>query len=542
MAAFLHPGVYVLETPSPARSIEGASTSTAIFVGDTERGPTTPTRVTSRTDFTRLYGGYMRSDTGASGYSPTLAYTMDAFFGNGGTDCYVLRAMSSASTAATASRTIAPTPPATGPSFKVVASSPGVWANAPATGTPAGVYVVTLPSTDADTQKFRVVVIHVNPDQAVTNPPSSPQIVEDWDRLSTSPNDENYVVDVLKRSAFIRYDETVATAAPPALDGVSGLSAAQILALVGVATGLAGGQGGATTAQASEYQLSLLDDLDDASLLILGVNVKDDSLIPALNSAGLSYVQTRPLRDLFMVGNLQRHGGLSLASLATDAVITEFDGLTRSDFAAHYFPWVFVSDPVGVGKDPLIAVGPAGVMTGVYARTDALRGVWKAPAGVEATLLGVRKLEYNILDINQDRLNPKGINALRLQPGAGPVAWGARTMRPNSEWRYINVRRMAIFLRKSIYNGIQFAVFEGNDEPLWAALRLTIGGFMDSLYRQGAFAGGSPSEAYFVKCDSETTTPTDQLAGVVNVLVGFSPLRPAEFVVVKLSQIVKSGG
>src|SRR6185369_14318161 len=128
-------------------------------------------------------------------------------------------------------------------------------------------------------------------------------------------------------------------------------------------------------------------------------------------------------------------------------------------------------------------------------------------------LLGVRALEFNVQDIQQDVMNPLGINALRNQPSAGAVSWGARTMRPSSEWRYINVRRMAIFLRKSIYNGIQFAVFEGNDEPLWASLRLTIGGFMDRLFRQGAFAGSTPKEAYFVKCDSETTTPSDQLAG-----------------------------
>jgi len=293
----------------------------------------------------------------------------------------------------------------------------------------------------------------------------------------------------------------------------------------------------------ADLQLNLLDDISDASLLVLP-SVHSDGNVPTLNQAGIGYVLTRAHLDLFYIGSLSRHTDQALATGAAQAAVAEFQAgsLPKTDFAAVYFPWMSVSDPVGVGKNPTIPVAPAPTMAGVYARTDATRGVWKAPAGVEANLLGAAALDFNIQDIQQDLLNPVGINALRNIPGAGFVSWGARTMVPSSQWRYINVRRMAIFLRQSIYNGIQFAVFEGNDEPLWASLRLTIGGFMDSLYRQGAFAGSSPSEAYFVKCDSETTTPTDQLAGVVNVLVGFSPLRPAEFVVVKLSQIVQGGG
>jgi uncharacterized protein len=139
-------------------------------------------------------------------------------------------------------------------------------------------------------------------------------------------------------------------------------------------------------------------------------------------------------------------------------------------------------------------------------------------------------------DLHSDELNPKGVNALRQIPGAGRVVWGARTMLPSSEWRYVPVRRTAIFLRTSIYNGIQWAVFEPNDEPLWASLRMSIGAFMETQFRNGAFAGRTKDDAYFVKVDATTTTPDDQAAGVVNILVGFAPLRPAEFVVVKLSQ------
>lgn len=176
-------------------------------------------------------------------------------------------------------------------------------------------------------------------------------------------------------------------------------------------------------------------------------------------------------------------------------------------------------------------------MAGLYSQVDGRRGVFKAPAGTEVLLGGVRALSFDVLDVHQDSLNPRAINALRRIPNAGLVVWGARTRQPNTEWRYIPVRRTAIFLRKSIYNGIQWAVFEPNDERLWQSLRNTIGAFMDVQFRNGMFAGTTSSVAYFVKVDAETTTPDDQAAGIVNILVGFAPLRPAEFVVVSLQQM-----
>lgn len=535
MAAFLHPGVYVLEVGSPPRSIEAASTSTAIFVGETERGPTTPVKLTSRSDYTRQFGGYLRQNTAINGNSPTLAYAMDAFFGNGGTTCYVLRATSPK----TGSIATAFLKDVSGPTLQVNATSPGGWANG---GTTNGVQVAFLASSDASALRFRIVVGYTPLEVGIQ------QIVEDWDRLSISPDDENYVIDVLKRSLYILWDPGTTPAVPTIFTALLGdgtpTSANILLTFAGGTRGLTGGAGGETDAALpGDYPMNQLDDISDASLLILP-SVSIDTNVPNKNNLGISYVSTRPLRDLFYIGSMKRHNDKVLATNAVTDVVTEFQAtaLPKSDFAAVYWPWPKVADPVGTGRNPLIAVAPAPTIAGVYARTDANRGVWKAPAGVEATLLGVLDLEFKVQDIQQDILNPLGINALRTQPGAGAVSWGARTMVPASQWRYIPVRRMAIFMRKSIYNGIQFAVFEGNDEPLWAALRLTIGGFMDSLYRQGAFAGGSPAEAYFVKCDSETTPPADQVAGVVTILVGFSPLRPAEFVVVKLSQIVSQKG
>jgi phage tail sheath protein FI len=176
----------------------------------------------------------------------------------------------------------------------------------------------------------------------------------------------------------------------------------------------------------------------------------------------------------------------------------------------------------------------------MYARIDARRGVWKAAAGTEANVGGAVGLIADTTDAQQDFLNPIGVNVIRSFPASGIVIWGARTLatRSDPEYRYVPVRRTAIYLEQSIYNGIQWAVFEPNDEPLWASLRLNIGAFMMLQFRAGAFQGKTPNDAFFVQCDDKTTTQADIDAGVVNIRVGFAPLKPAEFVVLMLSQKV----
>ena len=211
----------------------------------------------------------------------------------------------------------------------------------------------------------------------------------------------------------------------------------------------------------------------------------------------------------------------------------------RDENAALYFPRLKMADPLQENR--LEEFAACGAVAGIVARTDAQRGVWKAPAGQEATLLGVRGLSYKMTDRENGLLNPLGVNCLRTFPVVGHVVWGARTLegadRLASEWKYLPVRRLALFLEESLYRGTQWVVFEPNDEPLWAQLRLNVGAFMHNLFRQGAFQGTSPRDAYFVKCDSETTTQNDINLGIVNILVGFAPLKPAEFVIVKISQI-----
>ena len=213
--------------------------------------------------------------------------------------------------------------------------------------------------------------------------------------------------------------------------------------------------------------------------------------------------------------------------------------LDKTSYGAVYFPWLKVSDPTGQSTEP-IKVPPSGFVAGLYARIDARRGVWKAPAGTEAGVNGALGLITDITDVQQDFLNPIGMNVIRQFPAAGRVVWGSRTLATSidPEYRYVPVRRTAIYLEQSIYNGIQWAVFEPNDEDLWASLRMNIGAFMTLQFRAGAFQGNSAKDAFFVKCDNETTTQGDIDAGIVNILVGFAPLKPAEFVILKLTQIV----
>jgi phage tail sheath protein FI len=212
---------------------------------------------------------------------------------------------------------------------------------------------------------------------------------------------------------------------------------------------------------------------------------------------------------------------------------------TRSRNAALFFPRLKQPNPLH--ESQMEEFVPCGAVAGIFARTDTQRGVWKAPAGLDAMLVGVPQLSVALTDDENGELNPLGLNCLRAMPAAGRVVWGSRTLQGNdrlaSEWKYIPVRRTALYIEESLYRGLQWVVFEPNDEPLWAQIRLNVGAFMHNLFRQGAFQGTTPREAYFVKCDKETTTQNDINLGIVNIVVGFAPLKPAEFVIIKLQQM-----
>jgi hypothetical protein len=227
------------------------------------------------------------------------------------------------------------------------------------------------------------------------------------------------------------------------------------------------------------------------------------------------------------------------------AAVNGYKDLAVSDEnAAVFFPRLIMPDPLQENRSAVFA--PSGSVAGVFARTDSERGVWKAPAGIAANLKGVLGLTIKLNDGEHGELNPIGVNCLRTFPVAGSVIYGSRTSKGadslSSEFKYIPVRRLTLYIEESLYRGTQFAVFEPNDEPLWGDIRYAVTSFMQDLYRKGAFQGTSATQAYFVKCDSDTTTQDDIDRGIVNIMVGFAPLKPAEFVVIKIQQMAGQGG
>jgi len=276
-----------------------------------------------------------------------------------------------------------------------------------------------------------------------------------------------------------------------------------------------------------------LDPIPDVSLLSApGVGAT------FVADAGMSYCRNRPLSDCFFIADMPPY-----YDTLDEAKAYARDINTPNSYGAVYFPWLTMPDPTGQSPRA-IAVPPSGFVAGLYAQTDARRGVWKAPAGLEAAVAGATGMTAELTSVQQGDLNqaPKSVCVLRKFQGSGLVIWGARTLSTDAEYRYIPVRRTAIMLRKSIYDGIQWAVFEGNDERLWSALRLNIGSFMNGLFRSGAFQGGKASDAYFVRCGlGDTMTQDDIDRGEVVVMVGFAPLKPAEFVIVRIQQKVGQG-
>jgi uncharacterized protein len=250
-------------------------------------------------------------------------------------------------------------------------------------------------------------------------------------------------------------------------------------------------------------------------------------------AAGMAYADRR---DVFFladgVGSTDQD-----FEVTADEVRRAVEGLpSRSSNSAMFYPWIEVADPVGVGRNPRRLVPPSGHVAGIFARTDVTRGVWKAPAGIEAVVSGALDVQHHLVDGDQDLLNPIGLNCIRQFPNVGIVTWGSRTLASDPEWRYVPVRRTALFLKESLRRGLQWAVFEPNDTELWDRIRINITAFMLGLFRQGAFQGATPEEAFLIKCDRETNPQELVDQGIVTAQVAFAPLKPAEFVVIEISQ------
>ena len=271
-----------------------------------------------------------------------------------------------------------------------------------------------------------------------------------------------------------------------------------------------------------QQAFSLLNDIDDINLIAVP-GIGTQSMVDFASS----YCRNR--LDCFYIADVSRE-----IDTITELEQFVYTLRNKSSYSALYYPWLQINDTKNrtVNEAP-----PSGAIAGIYARTDNSIGIWKAPAGPHSTINGITGIAHSISNKEQDLLNPMGVNVIRDFPKQGTLIWGSRTLtRVKPDYKYIPVRRMAIYIEQSIRQNIQWAVFEPNDLRLWGQLKLLIEGFMLDLFRQGAFSGSSASEAFYVRCDNSTTTQEDINNGTVNVLVGFAPLKPAEFVVLQIQQ------
>jgi uncharacterized protein len=567
--AVSYPGVYIQEIPSGVHTITGVATSIAAFVGRAARGPINEaTTINSFGDFQTQFGGLWNSSV--------LGFAVNDFFANGGTQAIIVRLYHAdpgdpsahppvVGPATTQTLTIAP--------LDFIAISPGKWGvnlrvTVDQNNIPADV-AAALGLTPTDL--FNLTVVDTGPGGAteyyanLTVKNSSRRvdnILANASNLllySGTPNPASAIVagsDALGKLeaalAAATLAQNNAIAANPSDPGIAALKTAVTAAntalqtaLTTATTGISDGLWLTTadflpaTGLADKTGLYALEQADLFNLLYIPpYHAPTDTLDwdTILISAAATYCEKR--RAMLLVDAPKDWTSKTIAKTKFLSTNPDFVG-TRSRNAALYFPRI--NEANTLQNNQLQTLGAGGAVAGLYAQTDAQRGVWKAPAGQQTTFSSISGLSLQLTDAENGELNPLGINCLRSFPGIGPVIWGARTLRGSDQfaddYKYIPVRRTALFIEESLYRGLQWAVFEPNADPLWAEIRLNAGSFMQTLFRQGAFQGTTAKDAFFVKCDG-TTNPQAQIdLGIVTVVIGFAPLKPAEFVVIQIQQI-----
>jgi phage tail sheath protein FI len=517
-----YPGVYIQEATSTVHTITPVATSITAFVGRARRGPVnTPITVSSWAEFRRQFGDFWPGQS-------RLAYSVNDFFVNGGSNAVIVRLHHYSATPTQPDQDCATAQLETG--VTLYATSPGSWGGAltanvdysTAPGSGADVFNLTITDTSqpaAALQKYYNVTL----DQTDTTAGFLPTVLQ---------SDPTALVNMLPLAGGSP------APSPPTAGMVSftAPSAADGDALVDTDID-------PTAGQTSKTGMYALENIDLFNLLVIPPykgadqygNPQDVDYTTVIKDAANYCVSRKAFLLIDAPTSWQQSGtiGTIVSAMANPAGVLGTDSAN----AAVFYPRLLETD-LATARTETFPTG--GAVAGVFAATDTQRGVWKAPAGVSASLVGVTDLAVSLTDADNGQLNPLGVNCLRLKPSYGPVVWGARTLQGadamGSQWKYIPVRRLALFLELSLYRGTQWVVFEPNDEPLWAQIRMNINAFMQNLFQQGAFQGSKPADAYFVKCDSETTTQTDINNGIVNIIVGFAPLLPAEFVVITLQQ------
>jgi uncharacterized protein len=505
MPEYSAPGVYVNEVTSSPRSIEGVPTSTAAFLGETERGPTSPRLVTSVADYERWFGSVFLPDR-------YLPYSVRGFFDNGGKRLYVARIAVAGATSA--SRTIG--------GLTVRASGPGAWGNR--------VWVRVLPVTvDRCVTSFTLRLAYWRePNPPIFDPfdPANdaltprPQVRDEFQNLSVDPASPDYfasrVVSPLVGLSAIGGEALSITAPSPGeflengSDASGSPTAPDYAGEVDPAVGRPDPQGLAALA---------VDTFRNMALVYAPFPVDDVSH----SVAKLIVQHCEENRFRFAVIDSPNVDPMTLHPRDAST------GIADTQHGAFYAPWLVVMDPATGAR---VAMPPGGHVLGIYARVDTARGVYKAPA--DEVVHGVVDLAFDVTDDMQDELNPRGVNVIRAFPSRGIRVWGARTLSSNSEWKYVPVRRLLIFLERSLYEGLQWVVFEPNDERLWTRVSDTIRLFLRAQWRSGALLGRTEDEAFFIVCDRSTMTQDDILNGRLICEIGIAPVRPAEFVIFRI--------
>lgn len=516
MATYLRPGVFVEETLQPLTDpTADATDSIAAFVGTSAKGgPTTPTLVTSWSRFQALYGD-IRNTT------DDLAYGVYQFFNNGGGQCYVVRAVNTNAVAASLSLNDADSDGAgtdtAEATLTVTAKAAGTWASDPNSN--SRVFVTVQAGQNAG--RFDLI-IEVGTGTTLL---AREQFLD----LTLDPADARYALSIVNSPASGSSYVTLTKVGVFGTDTSVGFNGnPAVLAR----TPLTGGSDG--TGSPDLYAATQL--LDSSVNSILDVNLPGVSDSTVLTNV-INWAEARG--DRFIVVDVPKPGPTDTAATAATAATTLGAALPKSSYAAVYGPWTYITDPAGGASGAQRLTAPGGAVLGQYSRTDATRGVQKAPAGVE-TALRVVNLTHTFSDTQLDTLNQANINVIRSLPGAGFCIFGARTQSVKTTDRYVNIRRSLMSIRRGLVSVTRFAVFEPNDELLWATLDSIAEQYLLGLYSLGVLRGSSQDQAFYVKCDSENNTDPGVAAGVVVIEVGVAVSSPAEFVVLRIGQF--SGG
>ncbi len=489
MPQFSYPGVYIEEVENANRTIVRSSTSVTGFIGRARKGPINKTvKIINFSQFENIFGGLW--------YDAPMSYSVYQFFLNGGKDAVIVRVAKEESTASATFE---------GTGIDLVALNAGTWANG-----------LKVKISKVDGSKITIQI-------------SGSDIVEEFNNVELNHDPQFFIGTKLEtESSLIRLKDGIDTSMSIPNEG-------EEITLTHGTDGVIIGSEQIKGVENLKTGIHCFDE-KNINLMVVPPFGPDNEIDSETFDEVAKYCQKR--RAMLIVDS-------PITWISKDAAyegMKNCDAITPHPNAAIFFPRIMMADPL---KDGLVReFTSSGAIAGLFARTDEVRGVWKSPAGINADLRGTKDLVVHLTINEIGILNEMGLNCLR-NFSSGIIIWGSRTSEGadylGNKWKYIAVRRTALYIEQTLERNLEWVTFQPNDEPLWAKIRMSVGSFMHDLFKQGAFQGLTQNEAYFVECDKETTTQDDIDKGIVNILVGFAPLKPAEFFIIKISQLINPG-